>query len=303
MSKPEQRALVPTLKAGNRALGIIPQTFDDCFRLAQCAAMSGTIPNGHDQTPEAITMVILYGLELGIPPIQSMQNITKINGKFCIYGDLVPALLWSHDFDIEQTIEGEGDAMKAVCTITRPNGKKITRDFSVSDAKIAKLWGKSGPWLQFPKRMLGWRALGFAKSDGAADIMRGLAIVEVERDITLTDRPVAAVLDVPDAIEDGPETGTDQTPKAETEAEASQDMPFPDPAKYLAHLSDELAAASDKEIYEEIWAAHNDGSDGRLSQSHQDAAKALYEKHGARFETKPAAKKKPKGKDEGGELL
>jgi len=276
------KALVPTLKAGGRALGIIPQSFDDCFRLAQCAAMSGAIPQGHDAKPEAVCMIIMFGLEIGIPPMQAIQGITKINGKFCIYGDLVPALLWQHGFDIEQSIEGTGDEMKAVCTITRPGGKKITRSFSVAHARVAGLWGKAGPWRQFPERMLGWRALGFAKSDGASDIMHGMSIVELERDITPErDEKTAqqAALEVPDDI-------PDETVKVISEAEDNQDAPFPNPDVYLTHLSDELEAAQDLEAFDEIWDAHVLGSDGRLSKAHSLAAEALHEKHGKRFETK-----------------
>lgn len=297
MSKPEQRSLVPTLRSGAKAMAIVPTTFDDAYRLAQCAAASGTVPSGHDQTAEAITMVVLYGLELGISPIQSIQGITKINGKFCIYGDLVPALLWSHGFDIDQTIEGEGDNMKAVCTITRPNGKKVTRTFSVAQAKVAGLWGKAGPWKQFPERMLGWRALGFAKSDGAADVMRGMSIVEVEQDVTPLGTDKSPVLAVPTDIDDGlPAEATTTEPT--TEAEGNQDGPLPNPEQYLAHLETQLKEAESRDEFVEIWAAHQE-LEARLSDDNRAVAVNLHAEQAKRFEPEldlapPADKKKGK---------
>jgi len=154
------------------------------------------------------TMAIMKGMETGIPPMQALENITIINGRSCIWGDLVPALLWSNGFDIDEHFENEDDDEKlvAICTVTRPNGKKITRKFSAADAKEAKLLGKGGPWTSFRKRMHQMRARGFASRDGAADVLKGLYIREEIEDgpqnATLDRAPIVpagAIIDVPSA--------------------------------------------------------------------------------------------------------
>src|SRR5690606_6210149 len=58
----------------------------------------------------------------------------------------------------------------------------IKATFSVADAKKAGLWGKQGPWQQYPKRMLSMRARAFALRDGFADVLRGLGIAEEVQD-------------------------------------------------------------------------------------------------------------------------
>ena len=55
--------------------------------------------------------------------------------------------------------------------------------FSEQDAKVAGLWGKSGPWKQYPKRMLQMRARGFNLRDNFADILGGLITAEEARDM------------------------------------------------------------------------------------------------------------------------
>jgi hypothetical protein len=50
--------------------------------------------------------------------------------------------------------------------------------FSVADAKKASLWGKSGPWSQYPRRMLQMRARGFALRDAFPDVLKGLVTAE-----------------------------------------------------------------------------------------------------------------------------
>jgi len=42
---PKSTALAPTLAAGNRAMPIVPQTFDDCYRMGKLLAVSGLVPN------------------------------------------------------------------------------------------------------------------------------------------------------------------------------------------------------------------------------------------------------------------
>jgi hypothetical protein len=54
--------------------------------------------------------------------------------------------------------------------------------FSMADAKRAGLAGKSGPWSQYPARMLTLRARGFALRNAFADALRGLITAEEAQD-------------------------------------------------------------------------------------------------------------------------
>lgn len=171
-------AVVVPLKAGGRVSGIIPQTIEETFRLAQAIAKSGLAPRGMDK-PESIMVAIMHGAEIGLPPMQSLQRIAVVNGRPTVWGDGLPALLWARGFSIQERIEES----TAFCTVIRPGGEAITRSFSVADAKKAGLWGKAGPWTQYPDRMLQMRARGFACRDGAADVLGGLYITEEAEDI------------------------------------------------------------------------------------------------------------------------
>lgn len=215
---------VATIRSGNKPMGIVPQSFEDVQRLATMVVASGLWKGDRKDTEQQkhakATMAIMQGLECGVPPIQAVQSIAVINGKCVMYGDLLTALLWANGFDIEQTITGNGDQRTATCTITRPNGKKIARSFSVADAKRARLWderqtvkkqwdGKweekpnDSPWYRFGDRMLGWRALGWAQKDGASDVTKGLQVrEEVESEVPMRDiTPTTPALELPDIPE------------------------------------------------------------------------------------------------------
>ena len=173
--------IVP-LKAGGRVAAIVPQSVEEVFRLATAIAKSGLAPQGL-KSAEQITIAIMHGAEIGLPPMQAIQRIAVVNGRPTIWGDAVPALLLARGFRIEETIDGIEDGRGATCTVTRPDGTKITRRFSIGDAKLAGLWGKAGPWKQYPERMLQMRARGYAARDGAADVLSGLYIAEEVQDI------------------------------------------------------------------------------------------------------------------------
>jgi len=167
-------ANVPALRTGHKVTGIVPTSIEEVFRLAQAVAKSGLAPSTM-KTPEALTVAIMHGLEIGLPPMMSIQKIAVVNGRPTLWGDAVPAILWARGFKIEENLK---DGTTAFCKVIRPDGTEIVRHFSVDDAKKAGLWGKAGPWTQYPQRMLAMRARGLAARDGAADALSGLYLQE-----------------------------------------------------------------------------------------------------------------------------
>ena len=170
------------LRTGGVIAGIIPTSIEEVFRLATAIAKSGMAPRDM-ATPEKLTVAILHGLEIGIPPMMAINKIAVVNGRPTLWGDAVPALLLSKGFKLrEETGKGPG-GMFATCIVIRPNGEQIERTFSEDDAKTAGLWGKPGPWKQYPSRMLQMRARGLASRDGAADVLSGIYITEEMQDV------------------------------------------------------------------------------------------------------------------------
>lgn len=179
----------PKLEAGGKLSGIVPRNIDEIFRLASAIAQSGLAPKDMS-TPEKLTVAIMTGLELGLPPMFAINKIAIINGRPTLWGDAIPGLLWGHGFKIEETISGEDDDRTATCVVIRPGGEKIMRVYSVADAKTAGLWSKSGPWKQYPDRMLSMRARAFAARDGAADVLGGLYLKEEFEDVPAEPRDI-----------------------------------------------------------------------------------------------------------------
>ena len=108
------------------------------------------MPRKYQGRPANTLVAIQWGMELGLAPMQALQNIAVINGKPSIYGDALLAMVRADHRcrGVKEYLDKETD----VCLITRsPHAgevEEIERKFSVDDAKRAGLWGKQGPWKQ-----------------------------------------------------------------------------------------------------------------------------------------------------------
>ncbi len=172
--------------------GAIVRSFDDLARLSAMISRSGLAPKDM-ATPEKIGVAIMWGMEVGLSPVQAIQSIAVINNRPCMWGDALPALVNSSPVCeyVKEAIEGEGDAMAAICVSKRRSSPAEKRTiFSVADAKKAGLWGKAGPWQNYPKRMLQLRARAFNFRDNFADVLRGIGVAEEQMDIPVAEATV-----------------------------------------------------------------------------------------------------------------
>jgi hypothetical protein len=165
------------------ARGLALATFDDAFRFATMVAASDFAPKDFRGKPESCLLAIQHGSEIGLSPMQSLQSIAVINGRPSIWGDAALAVVSASavcEYVTEEIEDGkDGEALVATCTAKRRGYPKPTVvRFTVADAKKAGLWGKGGPWTQYPRRMLQLRARGFALRDAFPDVLKGLVTAE-----------------------------------------------------------------------------------------------------------------------------
>lgn len=203
-----------------------PQNLDEAMRLASMLAHSNMVPKAYQGKDQDTLVAMMMGSELGLNPIQSLQNIAVINGKPAIYGDALLALVQVHPAFGGQEESFDDTTMTATCTVWRKGDtKKHTVSFSQEDAKGAGLWGKQGPWQSYPKRMLMWRARGYALRDKFADALGGLITVEEARDIP-SERDVTPPRQEPTALPHYPDESFETNlPKWQAAIEAGKRTP------------------------------------------------------------------------------
>ena len=166
--------------------GVQLASLEDAFRFAKAICESGFAPRGMEK-PESVLIALQWGAELGLTPMAGLQNIAVVNGRPALFGDAALALVRSsgqlEDYKEDEVGEAGKDSYGFKVTVKRKGQSAQSETFTIADAKAAKLWGKSGPWTDYPRRMLKFRARGFVLRDTFGDVLKGLRTAEEARDM------------------------------------------------------------------------------------------------------------------------
>lgn len=197
---------------------LVPRDFAEALEFARLMASSDMVPKDYRGKPANIIVAVQMGADLGLSPVQAIQNIAVINGRPCLWGDAVLAIVQSHRDCRGVTEIYHVNTQTAVCVIRRQGRPEVERSFSRLDAETAGLWGKPGPWTQYPKRMLQMRARSFACRDAFPDALRGISTAEEMSDVVATHK-TGAVVDAEPMIAVQPV----QQPVVSTESETTHE--------------------------------------------------------------------------------
>ena len=167
---------------------LAPQSVNELQTLAENLSKSSFVPVAMAGKPQDVAGAIMFGMEVGLKPMQALQNIAVINGRPSIYGDgMLAIVMGSEVFEsIKETFDDK--TMTATCTAVRKGGTTNTQTFSKEDAIQAGLWdgvskkGNKLPWSAYPKIMLKFRARGFCLRDTFPDILSGIISTEEAKD-------------------------------------------------------------------------------------------------------------------------
>jgi len=234
--------------------GLQLTSFQDALQFAEQLVISGAAPKG--MRPGAVVGAIQAGAEIGAKPMQSLNLMSAINGRFWPMTKLAKAKIKEADVlregtKIEEWIEVDGEVVKtlpddfktretiAYCKSWRKDEEEpnVTL-FSWSDAKRANLDDKDGPWKEYPQRQLMHRARGFHFDDHFGDVLLGFTIAEVagdypeeprERDVTPEKPAIPASTEVGDVVEGERDTKGAAAAAKAVLGELSDAKPLPEP--------------------------------------------------------------------------
>lgn len=175
--------------AAPRGMGfdLSPQTFEQAVKFSHMLADSDLVPKDFRGKPGNCLIAIQWGAEIGLKPLQALQNIAPINGRPSLWGDAMLALVRSSPL-CESVVEGWYENGTAYCRVKRRGEVEQERTFSDEDAQLAGLLNKAGPWTTSKKRMKQMRARAFALRDVFTDVLRGMPMAEEVRDLEHTEK-------------------------------------------------------------------------------------------------------------------
>lgn len=162
---------------------MVAQNFEGKFRLARAYFASGIMPKGLNSVEKVLVAMEICS-ELNLPPMLAIGKIAVINQTPSLWGELPLGLVrksgllvtiketWQHD--------EKGSVVGASCILMRRGESAVERTFTMDMARKAGLWGKTGPWTNYPERMFQMRARGWAIKDVFPDVLLGIAQAEYD---------------------------------------------------------------------------------------------------------------------------
>ncbi|HSV48411.1 MAG TPA: hypothetical protein VLJ58_21660 [Ramlibacter sp.] len=185
LNAPNQSESTALAVVQDQPYSLQPRSFDEAWNLATMIAKTDMAPKDYQGKPERCMVAIQWGDEVGLKPLQSVQNIAVINGRPSLWGDSMLAIVRASPlckYFIEKW-EGSGDSLKAICRTHRVGEpEEQMREFSMTDAKTAGLLNKD-TYKQYGKRMIQMRARGWLIRDVYTDLIRGLHMAEEAMDM------------------------------------------------------------------------------------------------------------------------
>ena len=151
-----------------------PESDDRLWAYSERLAQSTMVPKDYIGKTANIYVAIQHGEELGLQPLQALQNIAVINGRPSLWGDAMLALVRASGLLEDFKEEFDAATETAICLVKRKGFDPHTETFSMADAKRANLTGKDTPWKTYPERMCTMRARSWALRDQFTDVLRGV---------------------------------------------------------------------------------------------------------------------------------
>ena len=158
-------------------LVIAQPDYESLWKLSQRISNTPFVPTALRGKNEAVLACVLYGAELGLGPMQSLNSIHVIEGRTAMSPELMRAMVARHGHRID-VVENSATACE-VKGIRSDTGSTATVRWTMEDAKLAGLSGKNN-WKTYPRAMLLARATSELCRIVFPDVIAGLSYTPEE---------------------------------------------------------------------------------------------------------------------------
>lgn len=181
----------------------VPFTWKTAYMLSE----SPTVPEHLRDKPEDIVATILNGRELGLAPMESINNLYMVNGKISLSGKTMLGLIRKAGHRPKLDITTKGTIIECYRLIEDGTQElQGTVGFDINDVKTAKL-SKKDTYIEYPQMMMAWRAVSMAARFFYSDCITAGAYTPEEMEMEafvpdeMADSNVIEILDAEEVAE------------------------------------------------------------------------------------------------------
>lgn len=247
------------------------QVVGEVAKLAQYVADTEFVPKSLRGNPAAVTAAVMYGREVGLPPMTSLTQTHVIEGRPSISAAAQRALVLAAGHDVE-TLESTG----AICRMRarRRGAERWTSEvvWTLDMARAAGLLSKSN-WKNYPRAMLLARCSAELCAREFPDVVLGFSSIEEIEDMGGEERDAATSAEVAGTTKVSRRTTRKSAPPAAIPPAAARPSTTPDGPPLPGEdgtpdvVPDQTSAASD-----DVAPASHAAGDGKDREDAADVA-------------------------------
>lgn len=145
--------------------------------LAGQIANTDFVPEAYRRNPAAIAACILFGAEIGLPPMQSLSKIDIVKGRPAPRAEIAraKALAAGHEFWVDEST----NTRVTVCGKRRGSTHQFTVTWTMDDAKKAGIAGNPS-YAKYPRQMLLARASAELVRQMCPEVLGGITVFAEE---------------------------------------------------------------------------------------------------------------------------
>jgi hypothetical protein len=156
---------------------VVQHDYEMMWKLSQRVSNTVFVPSALRGKNESVLACIMYGAELGLGPMQSLNSIHVIEGRTAMSPELMRAMVARHGHRID--VVENSNTVCEVKGVRADTGSTATVRWTMEDAKMAGLAGKNN-WKTYPRAMLLARATSELCRIVFPDIIAGLSYTPEE---------------------------------------------------------------------------------------------------------------------------
>lgn len=169
------------MEPGAPPRAIVPRTFAEAYAMCEALARADLVPKAFRGKPADMTLVVMTGAEVGIPPMAALRLYTTWDGTARLMAEGMRGVLLSRPDVIEYFEVESCDETQATWVGKRRGRPEKRAKWTIERAKRAGLLNKEN-WSRYPEDMLNARASMQLARMLAPDIVAGMVSHEEAQD-------------------------------------------------------------------------------------------------------------------------
>lgn len=172
--QPAQAAQPAQTEMPNMSLAQTRMTMAEKVEWCKLMSQGTMVPKQYQGSPSNVLFALEYAEAVGVPAIHALTSVSVVNGKPSPMADLMITLTRKAGHTTWTEVSEDGESATTYIIRKDMPERTFSETFDRKLAEKAGLWGKQGPWSQYPDVMLANRSKSRAVRMHCNEVLAGV---------------------------------------------------------------------------------------------------------------------------------